>query len=89
MAIILYPKDLTIYFFLPTIFDYNTFKIEAIIKERYKKKLKISNLTYDLMKKKYQDKQYPLVIINPFTKTNNVFKDIRVAFIKKENENQN
>ena len=89
LAIILYPKDLTIYFFLPTIFDYNTFKIEAIIKERYKKKLKISNLTYDLMKKKYQDKQYPLVIINPFTKTNNVFKDIRVAFIKKENENQN
>ena len=47
------------------------------------------NAVYDLMKKKYQEKQYPLVIINPFTKTNNVFKDIRVAFIKKENENQN
>ena len=89
LAIILYPKDLTIYFFLPTIFDYNTFKIEAIIKERYKKKLKISNLTPKLMKNKYQEKQYPLVLINPFTKTNDVFKDIRVGYIQKENEKQN
>ena len=88
LAIILYPKDLTIFFFLPTIFDYNTFKIEAIIKEKYKKKLKISNLTVDLMKNEYQEKNYPFVIINPFTKTNDVFKDIRVAYIKKENENQ-
>ena len=88
LAIILYPKDLTIFFFLPTIFDYNTFKMEAIIKEKYKKKLKISNLTVDLMKNEYQEKNYPFVIINPFTKTNDVFKDIRVAYIKKENENQ-
>ena len=89
LAIILYPKDLTIYFFLPTIFDYNTFKIEAIIKERYKKKLKISNLTPKLMKNKYQEKQYPLVLINPFTKTNDGFKDIRVGYIQKENEKLN
>ena len=88
LVIILYPKDLTIFFFLPTIFDYNTFKMEAIIKEKYKKKLKISNLTVDLMKNEYQEKNYPFVIINPFTKTNDVFKDIRVAYIKKENENQ-
>ena len=87
LTIILYPKDLTIFFFLPTIFDYNTFKIEAIIKEKYKKKLKISNLTLDLMKNEYQEKQYPLIFINPFTKTNNVFKDIHVAYIKKEKKN--
>ena len=31
----------------------------------------------------YQEKQYPLIFINPFTKTDNVFKDIRVAYIKK------
>ena len=87
LAIILYPKDLTIFFFLPTIFDYNTFKIEAIIKERYEQKLKISNLKPESLKNKYQERQYPLVLINPFTKTNNVFKDIRVAYIKKEMEN--
>ena len=84
LTIILYPKDLTIYFFLPTIFDYNTFKIEAKIKKRYEDRLKISNLTYDLLKNEYEEKQYPLIFINPFTKTNNVFKDIRVAFVNKK-----
>ena len=38
------------------------------------------------MKNEYQEKQYPLVFINPFTKTNNVFQDIRIAYIKKEKE---
>ena len=87
LVIILYPKDLTLFFFLPTIFDYNTFKFEAIIKERYERKLQISNLKSNSLRNKYQERQYPLVIINPFTKTNNVFKDIRVAHIKKEKEN--
>ena len=87
LVIILYPKDLTLFFFLPTIFDYNTFKFEAIIKEKYERKLQISNLKPNSLRNKYQERQYPLVIINPFTKTNNVFKDIRVAYIKKEKEN--
>jgi hypothetical protein len=89
LSIILYPKDLTIFFFLPTIFDYNTFKIESIIKQKYENKLNIANLTYDKMKNKYQERQYPLIFINPFTKTNNVFKDIRVGYIKKENKKEN
>ena len=83
LALILMPKDLTIYFFLPTIFDYNSFKIETLIKEKLERKLNISNLTYDLMTYEYQEKQYPLIFINPFTKTDNVFKDVRVAYIKK------
>jgi hypothetical protein len=83
LSILLYPRDLTVYYFLPTIFDYNTFKIEAKIKQKYEHKLNISNLTYDLMKDEYQEKKYPLIFINPFTKTNDVFKDVRVAYIKK------
>ena len=83
LALILTPKDLTVYFFLPTIFDYNSFKIETLIKEKLERKLNISNLTYDLMTYEYQEKQYPLIFINPFTKTDNVFKDVRVAYIKK------
>ena len=83
LALILMPKDLTVYFFLPTIFDYNSFKIETLIKEKLERKLNISNLTYDLMTYEYQEKQYPLIFINPFTKTDNVFKDVRVAYIKK------
>ena len=83
LALILLPKDLTVYFFLPTIFDYNSFKIEALIKQKFERKLNVSNLNYDLMTYEYQEKQYPLIFINPFTKTDNVFKDIRVAYIKK------
>ena len=66
LVIILYPKDLTLFFFLPTIFDYNTFKFEAIIKEKYERKLQISNLKPNSLRNKYQERQYPLVIINPF-----------------------
>ena len=83
LILILYPRDLTVYFFLPTIFDYNSFKIETKIKQKLERKLNISNLTYELMIDEYQEKQYPLIFINPFTKTDNVFRDIRVAYIKK------
>ena len=58
--------------------------METKIKKRNEEKLRISNLTYDVLKNKYEEKQYPLVFINPFTKTDQVFKDIRVAFIKKK-----
>ena len=49
LSLILLNKDLTVYFFLQTIFDYNSFKIKARIKKKFERKLNISNLNYDLM----------------------------------------
>jgi hypothetical protein len=86
LVILLFPRDLTLYYFLPTIFDYNTFKMTVIIKKRNKKQLNISNITHQLLKEEYQEKEYPLVFINPFCKTNDVFNGLHVGLIKKHKE---
>ena len=83
LAIILFPRDLTLFYFLPTIFDYNTFKMEAKIKKDNEEQLNISNITHKLLKEECQDKEYPLVLINPFCKTNDVFNNLHVGLIKK------
>ena len=83
LTIILFPQDLTLYFFLPTIFDYNTFKFEAKIKEEIKEQLNISNLTKSLLKDEYEEKQYPLAFITPFSGTDKVFTNLIIGLIKK------
>ena len=83
LSIILYPQDLSLYFFLPTIFDYNTLKFRVEIKNNSKNKLAISNLTHDLLKNEYQEKDYPLLFITPFSKTDKVFDNIKVGLITK------
>ena len=87
IALILTPEDLTLFFFLPIIFDYNRFKLETKIKEDNENSLNISNITQDLLKNEYEGKQYPLIFINPFGKTNNVFSELHVGLIKKTKTN--
>ena len=83
LSIILYPQDLSLYFFLPTIFDYNTFKFKVEIKNTNKNTFSLSNLTHDLLKNEYQEKDYPLIFITPFSKTDKVFDNIKVGLITK------
>ena len=83
---ILSPQDLTLYFFLPIVFDYNRFKFKLKIKEENKEELNISNINGELLKNEYEGKKYPLVFINPFAKTNNVFGDLHVGLISKKNK---
>ena len=81
--LILSPPDLTLFFFLPIIIDYNRFKFEAKIKDEKKDDLNITNATHNLLKNEYQEKQYPIILINPFAKTNYVFSDLHVGKINK------
>ena len=83
LSIILYPQDLSLYFFLPTIFDYNTFKFKVTIKQNIKNKLNISNLSHDLLKNEYVEKEYPLIFITPYAKTDKVFDNIKVGSLGK------
>ena len=86
LVILLFPKNLTGYFFLPTIFDYNAFKFEYKIREENKNNLNISNLTRNLLKDDYVEKQYPFIFITPFCATNKVFdNNIKVGLIGKVN----
>jgi hypothetical protein len=82
LSIIFYPQDLTVYYFLPTIFDYNTFKFEVKIKHNFEDQLNISNLTHSLLKDEYKEKEYPILLITPFCPTNKVFTNLNVGFIK-------
>ena len=83
ISLILSPPDPTLFLFLPIVMDYNKFKFEAKVKEEQKDALNITNATPNLLKDEYQGKQYPLILINPFGKTNNVFSDLHVGKIKK------
>jgi hypothetical protein len=83
ISLILSPPDPTLFLFLPIIIDYNRFKFEAKIKEEQNDALNISNVTQNLLKDEYQGKLYPIILINPFGKTNNVFSDLHVGKIKK------
>jgi hypothetical protein len=84
ISVILSPQDLTLFFFLPIIFDYNRFKFQLKIKEENKEELNISNINYEYLKNEYEGKRYPLIFINPYGKTNNVFGDLHVGLIKKK-----
>ena len=84
LVILLFPKNLTGYFFLPTIFDYNAFKFEFKIRQENQRNLNISNLTRHLLKDDYVEKQYPFVFITPFCPTNKVFdNNLKVGLIGK------
>ena len=83
ISVILSPSEPTLFLFLPIIIDYNKFKFEAKIKEEQKDDLNIANVTQNSLKDEYQGKQYPIILINPFGKTNNVFNDLHVGKIKK------
>ena len=47
--------------------------------------MKISNLKPKILKEKYLKHEFPLVLVEPFTKTNNLFNDvhIHVGIVKK------
>ena len=84
LVILLFPKNLTVYFFLPTIFDYNAFKFAYKIRQENQNSLNISNLTRNLLKDDYVEKQYPFIFITPFCATNKVFdNNIKVGLIGK------
>lgn len=85
LSVLLRPQDLTLYFFLPTIFDYNTFKFEVKIKNNCEDKLNISNLTHNLLENEFGEKDYPLIFITPYGKTNKVFNSLVAGSIEKSN----
>ena len=73
-------------FYYPIYYDYDSLRFSAKIKECKEKEFKISNLKKNMIKNEYQKKEYPLILINPFTKTDNVFKDFHIGMVEKKNK---
>jgi hypothetical protein len=75
-----YPQNLTIFYFMPVYYDYNSkiYKVQITNEENI---LNISNLNKNELKKEYKKNNAPLVCINPFSKTNAVFNNIHIGKI--------
>ena len=50
----------------------------AEIREKKEKNLKINNLNEKLLKNEYLKKEYPLILVEPFAKANNLFNDMKM-----------
>jgi hypothetical protein len=74
------PQNLTIFYFMPVYYDYNS-KIYKVQITNQKNKLNISNLNRNDLKNEYKKNNAPLVCINPFSKANAVFNNIHIGKI--------
>ena len=75
-----YPQNLTIFYFMPVYYDYNSkiYKTQITNKEN---KLNISNLNKNGLKNEYKKNNTPLVFINPYSKSNNAFNNAYIGKI--------
>ena len=88
LSIIFFPAKITVFYYLPIKYDYNSRKIIVnIIKEENKRSNNnISHLTQRLLNKNYKKKELPIVFMKPFSKINNIlYKDIILGKIEKNN----
>ena len=77
-----YPENLTIFYFIPVRYDYNS-KIYNVQITKEENKLKISNLNENILENEIKKNNIPLVFINPFSKSDEVFDNAHIGEIVK------
>ena len=84
-AILFFPLRNSLFYYFEVNYDYNSITFVAQIKLNNEKNMKISNLKQKRMKNEYLKHQYPLVLVEPFTKTNNLLNgpNIHVGIVKR------
>ena len=75
-----YPQNLTIFYFLPVYYDYDSKIYKAQITND-ENKLNISNLNGNELKNEYKKNNAPLVFISPYSKSNDAFNNIHIGKI--------
>jgi hypothetical protein len=83
LMIIFYPQKITGDFIIPNYYHYNNnnnriYNAQITNEEN---KLNISNLNKNILKNEYKKNNIPLILINPFSKSNNAFDYINVGKI--------
>ena len=73
LSIIFFPLKNSLLYKFKIYYDYDKFNFLAEIKSNEEKSFKIINLTKEKLQKEYLKNEYPLILIEPFTKTNNLF----------------
>ena len=83
LSIIFFPSKVSIMYYFPVKYDYDSLKFIAEIKEENKNDMNISKLKKKICNK-YKEKEYPIVLIGPFSKTDKPFSDFQFGIIQKK-----
>ena len=78
LAIIFFPVRNSLLYYFKVNYDYNSITFVSQIKSSTENNMKISNLELKNLKDKYLKHEFPLVLVEPFTKTNNLFNDVHI-----------
>ena len=85
LGILFYPLKVSVLYFLPIKYDYNSRKMIVKINKEEKNN-NISNLSKRLLKTKYKEEQLPIILLKPFSRNNNiVYKDIIIGNTENNN----
>ena len=84
-SIMFFPLQTSLYFFMESNININMYFL-AEIKKKKEKNMKINNLNKKILKQIYYKKEYPLILLEPFAKTNNFLNDccVHVGITKKK-----
>ena len=91
LAILFYPLRNSKSYFVQVNYDFKRTKFITEINNKNEKSIKINNLTPKLMKEEYIKYEYPLILVEPFAKNDNVFGKVFSVHIgiAKEKLNKN
>ena len=81
-SIIFFPLRNSILYFSEVNYDYNSIKFIAEIKNN--KNIGIDNLNRKILEEQYRKKEYPLVLVEPFSKSDNLFNNshLHIGIVK-------
>ena len=82
LSIIFFPSKVSIMYYFPVQYDYDSLKFIAEIKQDKENEINISKLTKKICNK-YKQKDYPIVLIGPFTTCDKPFKDFHFGIVPK------
>ena len=78
-----FPYKTSILYFIPVQYDYDDIKFIVKIRKETEEKLNISALKKKVLNNEYKKKEYPLVLIGPYTQTDKVFNNLHLGFVDK------
>ena len=82
VGVIFFPLKLSILYYLPIHYDYNSRILKAKIDKENERNNNISSLSKNILKKKFVKENLPIVLLNPFSNENNVINNLHIGLVK-------
>ena len=75
LGILFYPIKNSVFYYFQVNYDANSINFIAEIKKNKEKSMNIKNLNKKQLKNEYLKNEYPLILVEPFTKTDKIFNE--------------